>query len=103
MYITREQGLGFPPCLGQGLGSGRALPARHTADRRQEWSELNSAPQGTTVPGHGQDRATQPLRTSTSASPTLAQHIKARQWWFYFKVEQRWLLFFLEMQHSDLP
>lgn len=35
--------------------------------------------------------------------PMLAQYVKARQQWFYFKVEQRCLLFFLDMRHSDLP
>lgn len=62
-----KQGLGFLLRLGQG-SAGWQSPA-FKAHSWQERSGLNSAPQGSALPGCGQDRATQPLCTSASASP----------------------------------
>ena len=61
--------LAFSPAWVWAVQGGRALPFGHIADRRQEWSGLNAGPQGAALPGHGQDRATQPLCTSIFASP----------------------------------
>lgn len=67
MHISGEQGPGFHPCTAEGLLGWQS--AAFKAHSQQEWSGLNSAPQGTALHGHGQDRATQPLCTSVSASP----------------------------------
>lgn len=98
-----NKGLAFPHAWVRASWGGRppAFKPRNRPEAGAVRAEFCSP--GMALPGRGQDRATQPLCTSGSAAPHAGTRWEGEAVAVLFKVEQRYLLFFLEMQHSDSP